>query len=121
LSIIAELLTPPVVPPLPNCSIPALIVVVPDKLLFAVNTNVPTPDWTKLPGPLITPLKVTVSLRSKAKVPLSVTFPEPVREPMVLELPFRSTVPRTLKLEFELRAVADAAWRTPEETIVAPI
>ena len=44
-------------------------------MLFPVKVNVPLPSCTKLPVPLITPAKVTESLRSKAKVPLSVTFP----------------------------------------------
>jgi hypothetical protein len=53
-------------------------------VLFAINVNVPAPDCTKLPVPLTTPPKVTASLRSKANVPLSVTFPVmlPVAPPL---------------------------------------
>ena len=45
----------PVVLPLPICSVPALIVVMPVKVLFAVSVSVFVPLWVSEPVPLITP------------------------------------------------------------------
>jgi len=45
----------PVVPPLPTCSVPALIVVTPVYVLAPVKIVVPVPACVSVPVPLITP------------------------------------------------------------------
>ena len=78
----------PVVPPLPICSVPILIVVPPMYVLFPVRINVPLPACTKAPAPVTTPPKVTESLRPNAKVPLFVILPTML--PVVPPLPICS-------------------------------
>jgi hypothetical protein len=48
---------------LPTCSVPALIVVTPVKLLLPVRVSVPAPSLVSAPDPEMTPPKVTASER----------------------------------------------------------
>ncbi|CAJ0895306.1 hypothetical protein R20233_03914 [Ralstonia sp. LMG 32965] len=50
--------------------------------------NVPAPDCTRLPAPLMLPAYVTASLRLKASVPLLTMLP--ATEPVVPPLPICS-------------------------------
>ena len=50
---IAPLPSVPLVPPLPSCSVPALIVVVPVYVLVPVKIVVPLPAFVTAPVPLI--------------------------------------------------------------------
>ncbi len=52
--------TQPVEPPLPNCRVPALIVVPPVNVSELVRTSVPLPTTASAPGPLIRPPIVSV-------------------------------------------------------------
>ena len=86
----------PLVPPLPICSVPALIVVMPAYVLFAVKTRMLAPLLVSAPLPLITPSNVTVSLRLKLSVALSTTSPsiEPVVPPLpICSVPALTVVP----------------------------
>src|SRR6185295_7959096 len=47
--------TEPLVPPLPNCKVPALMVVLPVYVLFPVSVSVPLPDLVSAPAPETTP------------------------------------------------------------------
>jgi hypothetical protein len=47
--------TDPELPPLPNCRVPALIVVLPLKVLSPSRMTVPLPSFVTAPEPEITP------------------------------------------------------------------
>ena len=77
LEIRAELIVIPLVPvmaptepPFPTCSLPELTVVAPVYVFAPARTNVPAPDFTRLPLPLITPLRVTVLASATSKITL---------------------------------------------------
>ncbi len=59
----------------PACKTPVVTVVVPVYVFVPVSVSVLPPSLTTLPVPLIAPPKMIGSLRSKASVPLSMTFP----------------------------------------------
>src|SRR3954465_11194727 len=67
--------TQPLVPPLPSCSVPVLIVVPPVCVLLPVSVSVPAPTTPTEPPPLITPAKVEALLREKTSTPLFTTLP----------------------------------------------
>src|SRR5260370_14454406 len=56
-----------------------------------------------------------------AAVPPFKTVPVPESEPIVLLNPFKSRVEFTVKAEFGLNAVVDAAWNVPAMSVVAPL
>ena len=69
----------PVVPPLPICKVPALMVVEPLQSLLAVSVVVPVPAWVTVPVPEILALTTkALSLRLKTRAPLSVMAPVPM-------------------------------------------
>ena len=67
----------PVVPPLPICNVPVLIVVVPAYVLAPVKVIVPAPVFVTAPVPLMALATVSALLRLKASVPLLTTAPVP--------------------------------------------
>src|SRR5258708_12517673 len=71
-----------------NRATPELSPLPPHDALPTFNVSVPLPNCTRAPVPPIAPPKVTESLRSNAKVPLSVIFPEML--PLVPPLPISS-------------------------------
>ncbi len=60
---------------LAKTSVPALIIVVPVKVLEPLSTNMPGPACVKEPEPLMTPANVLLSKQSKTSAPLSTMLP----------------------------------------------
>ncbi|BDU53079.1 hypothetical protein LINBF2_13140 [Limnohabitans sp. INBF002] len=46
----------PVLPPLPSCKVPAVMVVSPAKVLVPVSVNVPVPSLVRVPPELVSAL-----------------------------------------------------------------
>ena len=57
------------VAPLPICTVPALIVVVPVKLSDPERIRVPVPDWVRVPAPEMIPLRVWLAVLLKTRAP----------------------------------------------------
>ena len=75
---------------LPNCKVPALMVVWPVIVFAAVSLVVPLPIWFSAPVPLMTLATTSaVSLRSKLSVALLTTGPLP-SVPLAPPLPIRN-------------------------------
>jgi hypothetical protein len=70
--------TEPVVPPVPNCSVPEKIVVTPVQVLLPATTRVPVPIWFRLPLPEMIPANTSWSVRLAAN-----TAPELIKVPPV--------------------------------------
>ena len=75
----------PLVPPLPSCKVPAVMVVGPLYVLLPVSTQVPAPIFVSPPVPEIVPENVVLvlSLPLVSVAEPSVTLPAPASEPMV--------------------------------------
>ena len=89
--------TPPAVPPLPSCSVPALIVV-PEWTLLAVRIIVPVPCLAKPPAPNIVVATVVLLLSPAVSPPvlMSIVPPLPDRAPTVVLLVMRNVPPLTV-------------------------
>ena len=87
LSVIAPVPRLPVVPPLPTCSVPAVMLVVPVYVLLAARMVVPDPACVRLPVPVIVAPTVVTALRLKVRLALSVTAAAVPRLPVVPPLP----------------------------------
>src|SRR5262249_57826949 len=120
-----------VVPPVPICSVPALIVVVPVEVLVPVSVNVPVPTLVRLvaaaPPFWITPENVVDVLSPPVvsvlllALPL-VTVPAPASEPIVsLKLLRASVAPEAIvKALFCAKVFVAAACSVPALPLVAP-
>ena len=81
LSVIVDVPSEPLVPPLPICSVPWVIVVAPEKLLLAVRIVVPVPSCVSAPAPDSAPARVVEPEVSMMSVPSSKTAPAPSDPP----------------------------------------
>ena len=121
----------PLLPPLPICKVPAVIVVEPLYVLVPMRTVVPAVERQgRLTAAVwITPLKVAepaagASVRIEVLLPLLVTRPLPVNEPSVAEKPFRSRTPLVLLIdrgEAPARALPPPNWSVPALIVVGPL
>ena len=114
--------TPPAVPPLPSCSVPALIVV-PEWTLLAVRIIVPVPCLAKPPAPNIVVATVVLLLSPAVSPPVLMLIvpPLPDRAPTVVLLVMRKVPPLTVSAPVAARVPPAMTCRTPSFTVVPPV
>ena len=116
----------------PPLSIPPSTLVVPKNEFTPVRVNIPLPDFTKLPDPLICPENVELVPfipRVNVAEPPRLTFPPrgppPDRESIVWSKLFKSNkAPSTLLIttgEFWENTSKAPAWSVPDVTFVFPV
>jgi hypothetical protein len=94
--------------PVPNCTVPAPMLVVPAYVLVPLNLNIPAPDFVKF-RPLITPLTPTLLPSTTLLVVVIVMSPPPL-------IPFE-TVPPSL---FDVDDTAEAILISLALILIAP-
>ena len=109
----------------PARRVPALTLVLPEKLFAPEMVRTPVPDLLKVPVPEMTPEKVVlVLLRPTSRFPeFSVTEPAPASEPIVWSKPLRSRMApaATVVALFGPNALAAPARSVPAAIATAPV
>ena len=111
----------PVLPPLPSCSTPALIVVRPVAPSAPVRDSVPVPCFSRPPVPLIAPENSVLLAVPAVRVPAPrVMLPAPDRSPVVCANPARSKVAPLATASGPLPAALVAPSRKMPDVTVSP-